>query len=49
MPSHDPEIVLKGGNENVVVQVGNTVRRPVHPWTPAVHALLRRLERDARC
>lgn len=44
MPSHNPEIVLKGGNENVVVQVGDTVRRPVHPWTPAVHALLRQLE-----
>lgn len=44
MPSHEQEIVLKGGNENVVVQVGETVRRPVHPWTPAVHALLRQLE-----
>lgn len=44
MPSSDQEIVLKGGNENVVVQVGDTVRRPVHPWTPAVHALLRHLE-----
>lgn len=43
MPSQEPEIVLKGGNENFVVQVGDTVRRPVHPWTPAVHALLRRL------
>jgi aminoglycoside phosphotransferase (APT) family kinase protein len=41
---HEQEIVLKGGNENVVVQVGDTVRRPVHPWTPAVHALLRQLE-----
>jgi len=44
MPSREPEIVLKGGNENVVVQVGETVRRPVHPWTPAVHRLLRHLE-----
>lgn len=44
MPSREREIVLKGGNENVVVQVGETVRRPVHPWTPAVHALLRQLE-----
>ncbi len=44
MPSQEQEIVLKGGNENVVVQVGETVRRPVHPWTPAVHALLRQLE-----
>ncbi|MBA3276883.1 MAG: phosphotransferase [Chloroflexia bacterium] len=44
MPSREQEIVLKGGNENVVVQVGETVRRPVHPWTPAVHVLLRSLE-----
>lgn len=44
MSSHEQEIVLKGGNENVVVQVSETVRRPVHPWTPAVHALLRHLE-----
>ena len=44
MSLHEQEIVLAGGNENVVVQVGDTVRRPVHPWTPAVHALLRQLE-----
>jgi hypothetical protein len=44
MSSHEPEILLQGGNENVVVQVGKTVRRPVYPWTPAVHALLRHLE-----
>jgi hypothetical protein len=42
--SHEPKIILAGGNENVVVQVGDTVRRPLHPWTPAVHALLRQLE-----
>ncbi len=40
------EIVLAGGNENTVVQVGNTVRRPVHAWTPAVHVLLRHLEKS---
>ena len=28
----------------MVVQVGDTVRRPVHQWTPAVHALLYHLE-----
>ena len=44
MTSMDQEIALSGGNENVVVQVGETVRRPVHSWTPAVHALLRQLE-----
>ncbi len=41
---HWPEVALTGGNENVVVRVGDTVRRPVHPWTPAVHALLLHLE-----
>jgi Ser/Thr protein kinase RdoA (MazF antagonist) len=42
------EIPLAGGDvnvgENVVVRVGDTVRRPVRPHTPAVHALLRHLE-----
>ena len=31
---------LAGGNLNEVVRVGDTVRRPTGPWTPAVHALL---------
>jgi hypothetical protein len=44
MSTPEHEIILAGGNENVVVQVGDTVRRPVHSWTPAVHALLRHLE-----
>ena len=39
-----PETRLAGGNENVVVLIGDTVRRPLHPWTPAVHALLRHLQ-----
>lgn len=34
-----------GGNLNDAVQVGDTVRRRAGPWTPAVHALLRHLER----
>ncbi|MGN9841940.1 phosphotransferase enzyme family protein [Nonomuraea sp. H19] len=34
------EQVLTGGGVNHVVRVGDTVRRPVGPWTPAVHALL---------
>jgi hypothetical protein len=35
------EIPLAGGNVSVgVVRVGDTVRRPAGPWTPAVHALL---------
>jgi hypothetical protein len=35
------EIQLSGGNATAgVVRVGETVRRPAGPWTPAVHALL---------
>jgi hypothetical protein len=42
-----PEQVLAGGlgNEGRVVRVGETVRRPAGPWTPAVHSLLAHLER----
>ncbi|HZL01594.1 MAG TPA: phosphotransferase [Cellulomonas sp.] len=36
---------LLGGNVTAgLVRVGDTVRRPAGPWTPAVHAVLRRLE-----
>jgi aminoglycoside phosphotransferase (APT) family kinase protein len=38
------EQVLHGGDLNVVVRVGDTVRRPVGPWSPAVHALLEHFE-----
>lgn len=42
------EIPLVGGDvhvgENVVVRVADTVRRPVGPHTPLVHALLRHFE-----
>jgi len=38
------ETVLAGGDVNVVVRVGGTVRRPVGPWSPGVHALLRHFE-----
>lgn len=35
------EVPLEGGNmTGGVVRVGDTVRRPAGPWTPAVHALL---------
>jgi hypothetical protein len=34
------EIPLPGGNVGGAVRVGDTVRRPAGPWTPAVHALL---------
>jgi hypothetical protein len=38
------EIPLGGGNmSSGVVRVGDTVRRPAGPWTPAVHALLNHL------
>ncbi|HEX3712500.1 MAG TPA: phosphotransferase [Trebonia sp.] len=38
------EVPLSGGNMNsAVVRVGDTVRRPAGPWTPAVHALLTHL------
>ena len=36
-----------GGNLNDAVRVGDTVRRRAGPWTPAVHDLLRFLERKA--
>lgn len=43
-PMADTEIPLRGGNiSSGIVRVGNTVRRPVGPWTPAVHALLAHL------
>jgi Ser/Thr protein kinase RdoA (MazF antagonist) len=35
-----------GGNLNDAVRVGDTVRRRAGPWTPAVHSLLRFLERE---
>src|SRR4029079_2794072 len=38
------ETVLAGGDVNVVVRVGGTVRRPGGPWSPGVHALLRHFE-----
>lgn len=40
-----PDEVSLGGNLNQAVRVGDTVRRRAGPWTPAVHALLRYLEK----
>ena len=40
-PVGDEEVVLAGSRLNRVVRIGDTVRRPAGPWTPAVHALLR--------
>lgn len=36
--------LLPGSGRMPVTRVGRTVRRPVMPWTPSVHALLRHLE-----
>lgn len=42
----EPEEALAGGNMTAGVhRVGQTVRRPTGPWTPAVHQLLHHLER----
>ncbi|MQS06025.1 phosphotransferase enzyme family protein [Streptomyces alkaliphilus] len=42
--SDPPEVPLTGGNVSAgVVRVGDTVRRPTGPWTPAVHVLLHHL------
>jgi hypothetical protein len=38
------ETPLAGGNLSVVVRVGDTVRRSLHPWSEAVQGLLRHLE-----
>lgn len=43
--SNDDETPLTGGFVNEVVRIGDTVHRTAGPWTPAVHALLRHLER----
>jgi hypothetical protein len=39
------EVPLPGGSVSTVVRVAGTVRRNTGPWTPAVHALLRHLEK----
>ncbi|WP_223166401.1 aminoglycoside phosphotransferase family protein [Nonomuraea sp. SYSU D8015] len=41
------EEILQDSAHRRVVRLGNTVRRPAHPWTPAVHALLQHLEEVA--
>jgi hypothetical protein len=43
-----PEVLLVGGtaNRGRVVRVGDTVRRPLRPTSPATHALLRHLEAE---
>jgi hypothetical protein len=39
----DDERRLPGGNAGGALRVGDTVRRPIGPWTPSVHALLAHL------
>jgi hypothetical protein len=43
---HEPEVLLHGGMTNAgrVTRVGDTVRRPWRPTSPATHALLDHLE-----
>src|ERR1700712_469901 len=42
----DEGMPLGGGRTTAgVVRIGNAVHRPVRPWTPAVHAVLRHLEK----
>ncbi|HET6707093.1 aminoglycoside phosphotransferase family protein [Amycolatopsis sp.] len=36
--------VLQDQPHRRVVRIGDTVRRPIYPWSPAIHALLRHLE-----
>jgi hypothetical protein len=45
LPDEDSEILLVGGtaNRGQVVRIGDTVRRPQRPTSPATHALLRHL------
>ncbi len=45
MTDRDEPVRLPGGNVAPVYRLGETVRRTVGVWTPAVHALLRHLER----
>lgn len=47
MAPESPEIVLTGGfsNDGLVCRVGDSVRRPRQPTSPATHALLAHLER----
>jgi hypothetical protein len=42
-PSFEPLAAAEGGPSQVV-RHGDTILRPVQPWTPTIHALLRHLE-----
>lgn len=48
MTDRDQEELLHGGNQAVgVVRVGDTVRRPSQPWSPAIRVLLEHLHAAA--
>lgn len=42
-PVDGEQLLVGGRSTNGVVRVGDTVRRPMGPWSPIVHALLRHL------
>jgi Ser/Thr protein kinase RdoA (MazF antagonist) len=44
-PSSEGDGQTLAGAVSIVVRLGSTLRRSMGPWTPAVHALLRHLER----
>jgi hypothetical protein len=44
VPDEERELPLTGGGLTDVVRVGDTVRRPMRPWSEPVHALLRHLQ-----
>lgn len=44
--NYEEEEVLAGGNVNHVVRTNGTVRRPTGYWSPAVHALLKHLDKQ---
>lgn len=39
------ETTLQDDPHRRIVRVGDTVRRPMHPWSPTIHELLRHLEK----
>lgn len=40
------EALVGGGDSGPILRIGDTVRRPVRPWTQSVHLLLRHLEQS---
>jgi len=44
---NENETVLKGGNLNEVIRIGETVRRPLKKWSPTIHRLLKHLEENS--